>query len=113
MAEALRKAREHYTKALRPDGTNTAHCNDLIARVLLESEPLEVCSFADSICEEAPGHHAARYANLNNGQKRMNSGNKIRAAWRKALELDDKTTLALIMGVLGLDADEVDEQEAA
>jgi hypothetical protein len=106
MAEALRKARQHYTKALRPDGTPTAHCGDLIAKVLLESDPLQVCSFADSICEEAPGHHAQRYAALNNGQKRMNSGNKIRAAWRKALELGDNTTMALIAGVLGIDAEE-------
>jgi len=111
MAEALRKARQHYTKALRPDGTPTAHCGDLIAKVLLESDPLEVCSFADSICEEAPGHHAQRYAALNNGQKRMNSGNKIRAAWRKALELGDNTTMALIAGVLGIDTEEDTEED--
>lgn len=109
MAKALRDARVHYTKALRPDGTPTAHSNDLIARVLLESEPLEVCSFADTICEEPIGFHAARYASLNNGQKRMNSGNKIRSHWRKAVELGDKTTMALIMGVLGLDEEDLDE----
>ena len=108
MAKALREARQHYTKALRPDGTPTAHSNDLIARVLLESEPLEVCSFADYICEEPQGYHAERYATLNNGQKRMNAGNKIRSHWRKAVELGDKTTMALIMGVLGLDQDDVE-----
>jgi hypothetical protein len=107
MAEALRRARVHYTKALRPDGTPTAHCGDLIAKVLLESDPLEVCSFADSICEEPQGYHEQRYAALNNGQKRMNSGNKIRAAWRKALELNDTTTIRLIAGVLGIDDDEI------
>ncbi len=107
MAEALRRARVHYTKALRPDGTPTAHCGDLIAKVLLESDPLEVCSFADSICDEHPGYHAQRYEALNNGQKRMNSGNKIRAAWRKAVELNDETTMKLIAGVLGLDNDDL------
>lgn len=112
MAEALRKARTHYVKALRPDGTNTAHCGDLIAKVLLESEPLEVCSFADTICEEHDGYHATRYASLNNGQKRMNSGNKIRAHWRKAVEANDTVQQAMIAGVLGIDA-ELDEIDAA
>lgn len=113
MAKALREARTRYTKALRPDGTPTAHSNDLIARVLLDSEPLEVCSFADSICEEPQGYHAERYASLNNGQKRMNAGNKIRSHWRKAVELNDTTTMQLIMGVLGLDEDDLEQDDAA
>lgn len=112
MAEALRQARQHYVKAKRPDGSATAHNGDLIARVLLESEPLEVCSFADTICEQDDGFHAARYAALNNGQKRMNSGNKIRAAYRKALELGDEATIAHIFEVLGIDAEtDLDDED--
>lgn len=102
MAEALKKAREHYTKDKRPDGSATAHNGDLIAKELRWYEPLEVCELADRCLLCAPGYHAERYASLNPGQKRMNSGNRIRAAYRKATEDGDEVVLARINKALNL-----------
>lgn len=108
MAEALRKARQHYTKACRPSGAATAHNGDTIARELLDYEPKEVAALADRCLGLPKGWHEARYNGLNPGQIRMNSGNKIRGAWKKAEKNGDLEMLARIKFVLGLDSD--DEQ---
>ena len=84
MAEALRKARVRYVKDRRPSGAATAHNGDLIAKELRDYDPLDVCRLADRCLEQPIGWHAARYEGLNNGQIRMNAGNKIRGAWKKA-----------------------------
>lgn len=109
MAEALRKARQHYTKAHRPSGAATAHNGDTIAKELLDYEPKEVAALADRCLGLPKGWHEARYESLNPGQIRMNSGNKIRGAWRKAEKNGDLEMLARIKFVLGLDSDD-DEQ---
>lgn len=106
MAEALRKARQHYVKARRPSGAATAHNGDTIAKELLDYEPLEVAALADRCLALPKGTHAARYDGLNPGQIRMNSGNRIRGAWKRAEKDGDLDTLARIKFVLGLDADE-------
>jgi hypothetical protein len=111
MAEALRKARARYVKARRPSGAATAHNGDTIAKELLDYEPLEVAEIADRCLKLPKGTHAARYANLNNGQIRMNSGNRIRGAWKKAERDGDTDTIAHILFVLGLD-DQLAEEAA-
>jgi hypothetical protein len=111
MAEALRKARQHYVKARRPSGAATAHNGDTIARELLDYEPAEVAALADRCLSLPKGWHAARYDGLNPGQVRMNSGNKIRGAWKKAEKEGDVETLARIKFVLGLDQDDTEDDE--
>lgn len=106
MAEALRKARQRYVKARRPSGATTAHNGDTIAKELLDYEPLEVAALADRCLALPKGTHAARYDGLNPGQIRMNSGNRIRGAWKRAEKDGDLETLARIKFVLGLDSDE-------
>ncbi len=106
MAEALRKARVHYQKTRRPQGAASADCADLIAKELRDYEPLEVAGLADRCFDLPKGFHAERYAHLNMGQIRMNSGNKIRAAYKKG----DDAIRARIAFVLGLDQDEHDDQ---
>lgn len=86
MAEALRQARQHYTKDKRPDGSATAHCGDAIAKELRDMEPEETANLADKVLQQPHGFHFAKYQNLNNGQIRMNSGNRIRAYWKKINE---------------------------
>jgi hypothetical protein len=115
MAEALAKARKHYVKDRRPSGAATAHNGDAIARELRDLEPLEVAGLADRCLKLAKGFHAERYCgagfdpadsttwNLNPGQVRMNSGNKIRGAWNKAEKDGDLDTLAHLRRVLGWD----------
>ena len=103
MAEALRKARVRYQKTRRPAGAASADCADLIAKELRDYEPLEVAAIADRCFDLPKGTHAAKYAHLNNGQIRMNCGNKIRAAWKKG----DDEVCKRIAYVLGLDHDEL------
>jgi hypothetical protein len=115
MAEALAKARKHYVKDRRPNGAATAHNGDAIARELRDLEPLEVANLADRCLKLEKGFHANRYCgigfdpadsqswNLNPGQVRMNSGNKIRGAWKKAEKDGDEATLAHLRRVLGWD----------
>ena len=107
MAEALRRARVRYVKDRRPDGAATAHCNDLIARELRDYDPEDVCKLCDRVFALPIGTTLARYDGLNNGQKRMNAGNRIRGAWRKQ---EDQEVCDRIISLLGLQ-DELEEPE--
>lgn len=106
MAKALREARSHYIKCKRPDGAATAHNGDDIAKALRDYEPLEVAAIADKALEAPAGTHEAKYGHLNNGQIRMNSGNRIRSAYMKALKEEDKETINRICRLLDLGDDE-------
>ena len=109
MAEALRKARARYVKTTRPNGAATAHNGDVIAKELRDYEPEDVCKLADRIFALPIGTHLAKYEHLNNGQKRMNAGNRIRGAWRKQ---EDKEVCDRIANLLGLnELDELDEDD--
>lgn len=111
MAEALRKARAHYTKDKRPDGSATAHCGDAIAKELRDLEPIDVANLADRVLKTESGFHAAKYANLNNGQIRMNSGNRIRGYWKKINEEGNEAEVLRVAKLLNLV--EVDDDEEA
>jgi hypothetical protein len=104
MAEALRKARVHYVKDRRPSGAATAHNGDVIARELRDYEPKEVCGLCDRCFDLPKGSTFAKYEHLNNGQQRMNAGNRIRSAYAKG----DDEVKARIAVVLGLDEVEDD-----
>ena len=107
MAAALRKARVRYTKTKRPLGSASADCGDMLARSLRELEPEEVCAMADKVLGEASGTHLLKYGHLNMGQKRMNSGNRIRAFLKTA----DADGIAHAGRCLGWDLDEEDLDE--
>lgn len=111
MAEALRKARAHYTKDKRPDGSATAHCGDPIAKELRDYEPADVAALADKVMGVEAGTHLAKYAHLNNGQIRMNSGNRIRAEWKRVNEAGDEANIVRIAKLLNLV--EIDDDEEA
>lgn len=113
MAEALRKARGHYTKDRRPDGSQTAHCNDAIARELRDLEPLEVAELADRVLQQPIGFHAGKYDHLNNGQIRMNSGNRIRGYWKNINEDGNEAEIARVMALIGIEAPAEDDNEEA
>lgn len=119
MAVALEQARKHYVKCRRPDGSNTAHNGDLIAKALRDLEPVEVAYLADKVLDVPEGFHVGRYGKLNPGQVRMNSGNRIRAAWKHALDEglhDEQARIStLIFGEIEIeeqeDEIEIEEQE--
>lgn len=106
MSAALKAARARYAKTKRPNGAASASCNDQIAKCLQDLEPMEVAYMADKVLAVADGTHLTKYGNLNNGQIRMNSGNRIRATWKKAVEaqdLDNMTRIGQLLGFIGLD----------
>ncbi len=83
MKEALAAARAHYEKVKRPTGKESMNNGDLIAAALLICEPIEVCQLAEMVCGLPKGSLFGRYAWLNPGQIRMNSGNRIRGLLRR------------------------------
>ena len=105
MAETLRAARVRYTKTKRPLGSASADCGDQIARFLRDFEPLEVAAIANKVLVLAPGSLEEKYAHLNPGQIRMNSGNRIRGYWKTINEDGNEAEIARVAPLLGL-ADE-------
>ena len=102
MAGQLKAARVRYTKTKRPAGSSSADCADAIAKALRDFEPVEVCEIADKVFKLPIGSHEAKYSSLNPGQKRMNSGNRIRGLWRKLWIADDKLEIARVADLVGL-----------
>lgn len=102
MAEQLKAARVRYAKTKRPSGAASADNADAIAKALRDFEPLEVCEIADKVFKLPLGSHEAKYSKLNPGQKRMNSGNRIRGLWRKLWTADDKLEIARVADLVGV-----------
>lgn len=80
---ALKEARKHYVTVSKSNGGKSTNCGDGLASLLLDLLPNEVALLADRVLEEADGFHQAKYAHLNPGQVRMNSGNRIRSAFKR------------------------------
>lgn len=102
MAEQLKAARVRYAKTKRPSGAASADNADAIAKALRDFEPLEVCEIADKVFKLPLGSHESKYSKLNPGQKRMNSGNRIRGFWKKLWEADDKLEIARVADLVGV-----------
>lgn len=82
MAEALNSARKGYVKTLSYAGNISADNADPVAEAIRGLNPEQVCSVADQVKGVEAGTYATRYASLNVGQRRMNAGNVIRAAYK-------------------------------
>ena len=102
MSRQLKAARVRYMKTKRPSGAASADNADAIARALRDYEPLEVCEIADKVFKLPIGAHESKYSGLNPGQKRMNSGNRIRGFWRKLWTTDDKIEIARVADLVGV-----------
>jgi len=103
MAKALAKARGSYTKSKASSGKSSLHNGDTLATMLAGCEPDEVAMLADLVCEAPMGTHYEKYSHLNQGQIRMNSGNKIRGRIKRGEILEQtvidvaKANLATLM----------------
>jgi uncharacterized protein YfkK (UPF0435 family) len=85
MAAKLKKAREErYEVSVSASGNKSFYCGDEVALVLEGMTADDVCELADEFCPLEKGTHAARYEGLNIGAARMNAGNRIRGAVRRA-----------------------------
>ena len=83
MSRQLQKYRGGYKVCITASGTKSLNNGDAVAQFLEAKDWLEVCNLADEVLGEEPGFHAAKYERLNPGQRRMNAGNRIRAAVKR------------------------------
>jgi hypothetical protein len=72
------------------------HCGDDIAARLAGMSLEAIYAEAERVCGLEPGTLEAKYASLNHGQQRMNAGNRIRAAAKKAAKARDAEIAALM-----------------
>jgi hypothetical protein len=82
MAEQLRKYRHNYHVSAGPNGKSLNN-GDELARYLEGKDWRQVCELADQVLDVELGFHATKYERLNVGQRRMNAGNRIRAAVKR------------------------------
>lgn len=83
MADTLKK---HRGKYVHTDGYAglSINCGDNVADMLKMCEPGRVVRIAEKVLPNVKsGDLQKRYAKLNPGQQRMNSGNRIRAALKR------------------------------
>ena len=83
LSSTMKKYRAKYTKATGYNGQPTVNNGDDLASVLLKLDPQEVVDLAERVLGFDTGELWEKYSHLNPGQKRMCSGNRIRAAIKK------------------------------
>ena len=88
MAQTLLRYRTRYEPTVAYSNRPSLHNGDPVAKFLEGRDPALVMAAAERILGLGAGFLSDRYASLNPGQQRMNSGNRIRAA----LERGDITT---------------------
>ena len=90
MSETLRKYRQGYAKTTSYNGNHSLDNGDEVAELMRGMSPQEACALADKAFGEAEFHHWERWQHLNPGSRRMNAGNRIRAAVKRGdLTIDD------------------------
>ena len=80
---------------------NSKHCGDKIATALDGLSPEQVCSVADLVKGWPEGTQLAK-PKVNRGKVRMDAGNIIRSAYKRAIEEADKARMAQIEKWLGI-----------
>lgn len=83
MSEHLAKYRGGYTPTVSYSGSKSHHNGDDLASLLAASPPDVAIAAAERVCDLEPGTLAVKYDHMNPGQKRMNAGNRIRAAMKR------------------------------
>lgn len=83
MSETLRKYRQGYAKTTSYNGNHSLDNGDQVAELMRGMSPQEACALADKAFGESEFHHWEKYQHLNPGSRRMNAGNRIRAAVRR------------------------------
>lgn len=96
MANQLSKAKERYQPCVTHRNTLSLNNGDSVAGVLAAAEPLAVVGAAELLCGFKSGELVEKYSKLNNGQKRMNAGNRIRSMHKKGEITTDQIAKALV-----------------
>lgn len=83
MSETLLRYRTTYQPSICYSGRKSLNNGDAIADFLSGLAPDEVLSQAERILGLDTGFLTEKYQNLNEGQKRMNGGNRLRSALKR------------------------------
>jgi len=83
MAGTLSKYREQYVPTVAASGRKSLSNGDELAQTLEYKDHVVVMKIAETVLGLEAGFLATKYEKLNNGAKRMNSGNRIRAAIKR------------------------------
>lgn len=85
MTRILAEHRKGYDKTTAHDGKPTFDNGDDLAHAMRQMHPVEAMQLANMVVQPFDPEFDAflAYGHLNNGQKRMNSGNKIRGAIKR------------------------------
>jgi len=100
MADVLRAAREGYAATKAYSGKASLNNGDDLAKALAGQTPAQAIAAAQALMDEVAGGSsdtdlASKYAKLNAGQQRMNSGNRIRGMVKRG----DVTKAAAIKAI--------------
>ena len=83
-SQQLAAYRSRYHATVTASGNSSLNNGDPVALELAGKSAIEVMALADTHCPIKGGQtHAAKYERLNEGSKRMNAGNKLRAAFKR------------------------------
>ena len=99
MNSQLKRYKPRYQKSTAASGNKSLNNGDELAKVLTSLLPLEVVELAEVVCALPTGFLATKYASLNPGQQRMNSGNRVRSALKAGkvgLELVERVAKELV-----------------
>ena len=83
MADTLNRYRSTYEDTAAYSGRLSKNNGDKLAKFLGGKSPDEVIRIAEIALKFDTGFLLAKYDNLNQGQRRMNAGNRIRAAIKR------------------------------
>lgn len=83
MAKTLQQYKAGYEESVAYSGAKSQNNGDDVAHLLAGLTPEAVMAAAEKLLGLERGELAAKYDHLNPGQKRMNSGNRIRSAVKR------------------------------
>lgn len=95
MSKILAKYRKNYKVTVSASGRKSLSKGDELAQLLEAMDVSQVMALAEEALGMEPGTLVEKYQTLNPGQKRMNSGNRLRAALKRGdVTIDDLKKLA-------------------
>ena len=83
MSSTMLKYRKQYEPSLSASGRKSLNSGDEIAHLLSGLEPRAVISAAERLLDLKTNELWDKYSSLNQGQQRMNAGNRIRGAVKR------------------------------
>lgn len=94
-AAQLARYKGGYEATVSASGNASLHNGDDTANTLSGCTPDDVVAAAETLLGMAKGELATRYENLNEGQRRMNAGNRIRGAVKRGDVTVDEVAAAI------------------